>query len=155
MTKKIVSIICIAVLVLAGHVALAHSYEQGAIEIGHIWTRATAPGMTTAAVYGPFLNTGTEPDELIGASSDWADKIEIHQDTNENNIAHMQKLDSITLDPNKPVALRPGGIHLMAIGLKRQLKEGMMFPLTLQFKNAGSAKVEAMVEAAGAMSGSH
>ena len=150
---KKLAIFTILMFLTMSSIAFAHSYKQGDIEIGHIWTRATAPGMTTAAVYMPLLNTGTKTDELVGASSDWADKIEIHESTNENNIARMKMLDSLALEPNKPVAMRPGGIHLMVIGLKHQLKKGDMFPLTLQFKNAGSIKVEAMIEAMGATSG--
>ena len=145
--------LCVLMILFAANSAHAHSYKQGDIEIGHIWARATAAGMTTAAVYVPLLNTGKEPDKLIGASSDLADKIEIHQDSNENDIAKMQKLNEITLEPGKPVSLRPGGMHFMVIGLKKQLKEGEMFPMTLQFEKAGTAKVDAMIEAAGAMSG--
>jgi periplasmic copper chaperone A len=151
--KKILFFFYTLMLVVLWHGAMAHSYKQGNISIGHIWARATAPGMTTAAVYVPLLNTGKEPDQLIGASSDLADKIEIHQDSNENDIAKMQKLNEITLEPGKPVSLRPGGMHFMVIGLKKQLKEGEMFPMTLQFEKAGTAKVDAMIEAAGAMSG--
>jgi len=140
---------------LAATPALAHSYKQGDIEIGHVWTRATAAGMTTAAIYFPLLNTGSAPDKLIGATSDLAGKIEIHQDLNENGISKMRKLDMLPLDPNIPVALSPGGTHLMAFGVKQQLKQGEKFPLTLQFEKAGTIKVDAVIEAPGAMGGGH
>ena len=150
--KKIAVLLILISFSSVWHQAIAHSYQQGDIRIGHIWARATPAGTTTAAIYVPLLNAGKEPDSLIGASSDLASKIEIHQDSNENGIMRMQKLDVVTLEPNKPVSLRPSGIHLMVFGLKQQLKEGGMFPLTLQFEKAGSITVEAMIEAAGAMS---
>jgi len=149
--KLLTLLIYIASILLSGS-ALAHSYQQGDIRIGHIWARATPPGATAAAIYVPLLNNGKETDSLIGALSELASKIEIHQDTNDNGIMKMQKLDSVVLEPNKPVSLRPNGIHLMVFGLKQQLKEGGMFPLTLQFEKAGSIKVEAMIEGVGAMS---
>jgi len=144
--------LCVLMLLFASNSAHAHSYKQGDISIGHIWARATPTGATTAAIYVPLLNNGKETDSLIGASSELASKIEIHQDTNDNGIMKMQKLDAVTLEPNKPVSLRPNGTHLMVFGLKQQLKEGGMFPLTLQFEKAGSIKVEAMIEGVGAMS---
>lgn len=151
--KKIPAVLLLLACLCTASIGSAHSYKQGDIEIGHIWTRATAPGTTTAAIYVPLLNEGKETDRLIAVSSDEAKKIEIHEDSNENGIMKMQKLDALTLEPGKPVSLRPGGIHFMVIGLKHQLKEGEMFPLTLQFEKAGSIKVEAMIEAIGAMSG--
>ena len=84
-----------------------------------------------------------------------AEKVEIHEIVKDNNIARMQKLDALTLEPNEPVSLRPNGIHLMVFGLKQPLKEGDMMPLTLQFEKAGVANIEVMIEAVGAMSGSH
>ena len=150
--RKILTVLLMLACVFGAASALAHSYKQGDIEIGHIWARATAPGMTTAAIYVPLLNIGKETDVLLGASSDLAEKIEIHQEIDDNGIKKMRKLDSITLEPNAPVSFRPGRIHFMVFGLKHQLKEGDMFPVTLQFKNAGSAKVDVMVQAIGAMS---
>jgi copper(I)-binding protein len=104
-------------------------------------------------VYVPLLNTGTSPDRFIGASSPIAEKVEIHDETKDNGILKMEELDGVTLEPNVPISFRPGGKHLMVIGLKHPLKEGEMLPLTLQFENAGSIKVDAMVESPGAMSG--
>jgi len=153
--RKIAIFLILVTLASAWHEAIAHSYKQGDISIGHIWAHATPTGATTAAIYVPLLNNGKEPDSLIGASSDLASKIEIHQDTNDNSIMKMQKLNSVILEPNKPVSLRPNGIHLMVFGLKQQLKEGGRFPLTLQFEKAGSIKVEAMIEAISAMSETH
>jgi copper(I)-binding protein len=153
--RKFSAVLCLIIALGVTCVAFAHSYKQGDIQIGHIWARATAPGMTTAAIYVPLLNTGKEQDKLTGASSDIAENVMIHENINDNGIKKMRMLDSVVLEPNKPVSLRPGGIHLMVTGLKRQLKESETFPLTLQFEKAGAAKVDVMVENVGAMSGVH
>ncbi|MGE3623781.1 MAG: copper chaperone PCu(A)C [Bdellovibrionales bacterium] len=143
------------VLLMAPGIARAHSYQQGDIRIGHVWTRATAGSSTTAAIYMPLLNAGKDADRLIGASSDDAEKIEIHESRSEGGIMKMEMQKAIDLEPNKPVALKPRGLHLMVFGLKQPIKEGEKFPVTLQFEKAGSVKVEAMVEAAGAQSSGH
>ncbi len=131
--------------------AVAHSYQQGDIAIGHIWARATAAGATTAAVYVPLKNNGTEPDKLIGASTALADQVTIHEMLMNNGVMKMVEHDSIVLDPGKIVSLQPGGLHLMVTGLKQQIKQGDMFPLTLRFEKAGSINVEVKIEAINAM----
>lgn len=129
--------------------ALAHSYKQGDVRIGHVWTRETPGDVTTADFYMPLLNVGTVADRLTGASSPVAERIEIHETIRKNGIASMKRLDFLALEPGAPVALSPGGVHLMVFGLKHPLKAGETVPLTLQFAKGGTAQVDVMVEAAG------
>ena len=56
----------------------------------------------------------------------------------------------IEAQPGATVALKPGGYHVMLLGLKEPLKEGEKLPLTLTFQKAGTVQVEVNVEAAGA-----
>jgi hypothetical protein len=53
------------------------------------------------------------------------------------------------------VALAPGGLHVMLIGLTRPLAAGERVPLTLRFERAGAVTVEAEVQAAGARGAGH
>ena len=135
--------------------AFAHSYKLGSVEIGHIWARATAANAQTASLYVPLLNEGKEPDQFLGGSTAVADTVSIHESYEENGVSKMRTLDNIELAPNKPVAMRPGGKHLMLTGFKKQLNDGDKFPITLRFAKAGSIEVHVMVHAAGATSGGH
>jgi len=47
------------------------------------------------------------------------------------------------------VEVKPGGYHLMFVGLKRQPKQGEKFSATLTFEKAGSVTVEFAVEGMG------
>lgn len=40
----------------------------------------------------------------------------------------------VDLQPGEAAVLRPGGLHVMLIGLRAPLKEGEKFPLTLTFE---------------------
>jgi copper(I)-binding protein len=42
--------------------------------------------------------------------------------------------------------LKPGGEHIMLLGLNRPLQEGESFPLTLNFERAGPLSVTAVVQ---------
>jgi copper(I)-binding protein len=46
--------------------------------------------------------------------------------------------------------LKPGGFHVMLIGLKDGLKEGEKFPLKLKFEKAGEVTVQVTAEKPGA-----
>lgn len=54
-----------------------------------------------------------------------------------------------------PVVLRPGGHHLMLIGLHAPLVEGDRFPIILTFEVAGQIEVRVPVLAVGAMGAGH
>ena len=69
---------------------------------------------------------------------------------NDGGIMRMRDVTAIDLPPGKPVTLRPGGLHIMMIGLKQQLQPGQSVPLTLRFENSGTREVGAAVGKVGA-----
>ncbi len=63
----------------------------------------------------------------------------------------MAKVDGgIVIEPGATVALKPGGLHMMLMGLKRGPKEGERVKGTLAFETAGKLDVEFKVEKLGA-----
>ena len=138
---------CFATVLWIGVAATAwgHSYKLGALEVGHTWTTPTAAGVTTTPIYFPLLNTGADADALTGATSAWAEKIEIRRTVKDGQ---SEKLNELTVTPNMPIPMSKSGLYLYAVGLKRPLQAKDKMPLTLQFKKAGSIDVEAIVQAA-------
>jgi len=63
----------------------------------------------------------------------------------------MREMPAVTIPPGASVILKPGGTHIMIIGLTRQLKAGQNFPLTLGFERAGKVDLRVPVFSAGAM----
>ena len=134
--------------------AAAHDFKAGALKLDHPWTRSTAG--TVGAGYVTIVNTGKAADQLVSASSPVAGKVEIHTMTMNGGVMKMRPLPAgIALPAGKTTALKPGGYHLMLIGLKAPLVEGKLVPLTLNFARAGTVKVELKVEAAGATEPAH
>lgn len=125
-------------LLLAGR-AEAHSFTQGAIEIGHPWARPSKG--REGAVYLVLATRGASGDRLIGASTPFAERVEIWDELG-------NPVDGFDILPKHPFALRPGRRSLALIGLKQPLSLGDSFPLTLQFRDAGDAPVTVMVETA-------
>ena len=126
--------------------AHAHGFKAGALEIGHPWARETPVGATVGAGYLTVTNTGTDADRLIAVETSGAGKVEIHEATNENGVAKMRPVAAVDIPAGGQAKLAPGGFHLMLIGLKEGLAEGMRIPATLVFEKAGRVDVEFAVE---------
>ncbi|MGB7035838.1 MAG: copper chaperone PCu(A)C [Xanthobacteraceae bacterium] len=130
--------------------ALAQTAGGGAITVQQPWSRATPNGAKTGAVYLTIDNKSGTADKLTGASSDVADKTQIHQMSVDNGVMKMRELtDGLSVPANGSVVLKPGSYHVMLIGLKKPLTVGETFPLKLTFANAGTISVTVPVQAMG------
>lgn len=127
----------------------AHDYTVGDITIGHPWSRAAGAGGTGAG-YLKLTNNGTQPDRLISATSPLAPVVELHSMVRDGDVMRMRPVQDITIAPGQTVELRPGGFHIMLVGLTAPMNQGTRVPLTLRFERAGEVQVELAVEAAGA-----
>ena len=148
MTRLFVCVFAIATLGCT--LAQAQTPPPAGVSVEQPWARATAPGGTTGAAYATLVAHGTA-DRLTGASTPAAGSAELHETTNEAGIMHMHPIpDGVALPPGQSVALAPGGLHVMLIGLHHPLKQGKSFPLTLTFAHAAPVTVQVRVQAAGA-----
>src|SRR6185437_3332883 len=104
--------------------ARADDVKAGDLVISQAWSRATPGGAKTGGGYLTIENKGTTPDKLIGASADFAGKIEVHEMTTNNGVMKMRPVEGgLTIDPGKTVKLAPSGLHLMMMDLKSPLKQ--------------------------------
>lgn len=87
-------------------------------------------------------NSGNAPDRLTGATSAIAQEIALHATHLEHGQRVMHEVNDIVIPALSTVSLEPGAAHLMLIGLRQSLVQGNIFPLTLQFADAGDVSVE-------------
>jgi copper(I)-binding protein len=132
----------------------AHDYTQGDLRIDHPWARA-AGANTNGAGYMTIRNTGTQPDRLVAASSPIARTVELHTHILDGEVMRMRPVADIPIPAGQTVRLRPGGLHVMLIGLKEPLRQGTTVPLTLRFERAGETTVQLEIQAAGARGHTH
>lgn len=133
---------------------------RGSVRIGDLtveapWLRATPGGAQVAGGYVRITNRGTAPDRLVGATMALAQRGEVHEMTNENGVMKMRPVDGIAIAPGASVELKPGGYHLMFLGLKEGLKQGQSVKGSLVFEKAGAAEVTFEVGAIGARGPDH
>jgi periplasmic copper chaperone A len=140
-----------AVLLAAMPAAFAQTVGSSKITIEQPWARATPAGAMTGAVYMTLANKTATMDRLIAASSDVASKAQVHEMAVVNGIMQMRELaDGLAIPAGGSVALKPGGYHVMLIGLKKQLIAGQTLPLTLTFAKAGDISITVPIQAVGA-----
>lgn len=119
--------------------------EQGMGHGGHGGMDMDMGGANSAA-YMVIRNTGGEPDKLIAASTDVAKTVELHTVIEEGGVMRMRQVEGgIDIPANGEVVLKPGGFHVMLIGLTRDLNAGDSVQLTLTFEKAGEIPVTAQV----------
>jgi copper(I)-binding protein len=149
--KRILSVS--ALCAVLGHAAWAQSPVLPAvpIEITHGWARATAATAKTGAAYLTIVNKGASDDRLIAVAGPVAAKAELHVTSMDNGVMKMRPIAAVDIKAGATAELKPGGMHIMLIGLAAPLKEGQSFPLALTFEKAGTVAITISVEKAGAM----
>lgn len=125
--KSIINLVIITAL------SAIASVSQAQVVVKDAWIRATVPQQKTSGV---FLQIESSSDaRLVDAHSDAAASAELHEMKLDNNIMRMRAIDQLALPAGKAVTLKPGGYHLMLMGLKNQVKVGDVIPLTLVIEN--------------------
>lgn len=121
------------------------------IEIKAPWTRATAKGAKVGAGYLTIVNKGSAPDRLKSVTSDVAESVEMHEMASEGSVMTMRAVpEGVEIKPGETLTLKPGGLHLMMMGLKKPLVQGGEAHITLNFAEAGAVPVTLPVESLGA-----
>ena len=141
--QRLFTAVVIATASVAAH---AHSYKIGAIDIGHPYARATAPGQPTGGGFLKLTNKGDAADRLVSASAAVSSRVELHSMKMEGDVMRMRQVDAVDVPAGETVELKPGGLHIMFVDLKAPLKAGDSFPMTLKFEKAGEVTVDVKVE---------
>jgi copper(I)-binding protein len=153
--KRILPVLLVAAS-LAATPSFARDYRIGSIEIVEPWSRATPSTAPSAGGFLTLTNKGDAPDRLVAIESPAAKQAELHQMKMDGTIMRMRELENgIVLAPGQTVELKPGGFHVMFIGLKAPFVKDQNVAATLVFEKAGRIDVEFQVDALGASQPSH
>lgn len=146
--------IAFAAFVLAVLPAQAQDITAGTLKISAPWVRATPKGASVGGGYLKITNTGTTPDRLVGGASDISSRFEVHEMSMDGGVMKMRALpQGLTIKPGETVELKPGGYHVMFMGLNKQLMQGEKVKAMLEFEKAGKVAVDFAVEGIGAQTG--
>lgn len=137
--KKTLTLIALA---CAPVIALAQ-----ALQVENAWIRPTVAGqqgtggfMTLKSKDGVTL-TGASVDASIGTA-------ELHEMAMVGDVMRMRAVDKLAVPAGKALELKPGGYHLMLVGLKSTLAKGSKVPVTFNYTDAKGAKGKLQVSIA-------
>jgi hypothetical protein len=109
------------------------------------WVRGTVPAQT---VTGAFLTLrSSEAAKVIAVRSPVAASAEIHSTSMEGGVMHMRPMNDLALPAGKTVELKPGGHHIMLMGLRKPLAAGDKVPLVLMVEDAAGKRTTLEVAA--------
>jgi periplasmic copper chaperone A len=107
------------------------------ISIENAWLQAVPPVAEATAAYMRIRNLSQSPLKLIGATSPIATRIEpmitTRYDRNGQQMMGMESVENLEIPAGGVLELKPGGNHLMIMGLTFHPKEGERVKLTVRF----------------------
>ncbi|MGE0503261.1 MAG: copper chaperone PCu(A)C [Rhizobiaceae bacterium] len=115
--------------------------QAGDITVADPWVRAMLPGQPAGGGF-MILSSAGEADRLVAATSDRALKVEIHSMAIVDGVMIMRPVEGgLEVPAGGSVALEPGGLHIMLMGVGKPFAEGETVPVTLTFEKAGDVDV--------------
>ncbi len=107
------------------------------VKIENAWLQAVPPVAEATAAYMKITNFGKSTIRLVGATSPIATKIDpmitTRNQKNGQEIMGMQSVEDLEILPGHILELKPGGNHLMILGLTSHPKEGEHVKVTVRF----------------------
>ena len=134
-----------AVLCVAGTTS---AQPAAPVSVERAWARATPGAAQEGSLY--LTLRATLGDRLTSVSTPVAGMAMLHESREVAGVMQMREIPGLELPPGQSVAMRPGGVHVMLMGLAHPLLRGQRFPVTLTFDHAPPMTTVATVARAGA-----
>lgn len=137
--KKLIPLVVLAVLLVS---ACGSTRE---LTVQDAWTRSAQRGDNSPA-YLIIRNATNVDDILLSASTEVAESVEIHISMKDaNGVMSMSPQESIPIPAQQEIIFKPGGLHVMLVNLNRNLIEGDLLTLMLNFEQTAEVILQVPV----------
>ena len=120
--------------------AVAAATPSSGVEVSG-WARPTVAGQSAGAAYLVIRNHGPVADRLLSVTSPVARMAGVHRSQTVGGVSRMRPAGPIVVPSGKQLAMGPGGLHVMLMGLKAPLRPGATLPLTVRFERSGERRL--------------
>jgi copper(I)-binding protein len=135
----------LAILVLFPIFLAGCAASDPSIQIDGAWARPAQAGANSAVYF--VLSNRDQDDRLIGVRSSAANMVQVHATlVDEAGTASMQHQETLDVPAGSMLTFRPGGLHVMLMGLTSDLVEGDILQVTLIFETYGELEIDVPVE---------
>lgn len=146
MRKLVLEVLTATALTLGSILASTPGVLANDVMVKGAFARAsTVPTAKAGAVYMTLSNQAAGPDKLLQITTESAASAEVYENAEKDGVATMRPVEALEIPAGGSVDLKPGGYHIMLMGLKAPLKKGGMIMLQLKFEHAGLVDVMAHV----------
>lgn len=128
-------------LILIPVVLFSTNTSAAGVSIEHAYARAVPHGQPNSAAFMVLKNSSSHDRALVEARSSVSKVVELHTHKMEGGMMRMRRIDKIDIKAGGETVLKPGGLHIMFIGLKQQLKAGEKVDLELVFDDGHVSKL--------------
>jgi copper(I)-binding protein len=115
------------------------------VSVTDAWIREAPPGARAMAGYMLIVNLGTKELTLTGVSCPNFEEVQMHVTKVEDGMTKMKQVPGFSLTPGARLVFKPGGSHLMLMRPKKELKQGDIVPMVLEFDGGGRRSLQVKV----------
>ncbi|WP_181275103.1 copper chaperone PCu(A)C [Brevibacterium oceani] len=120
--------------------------EAAGLSLDDAWVKAADDGMT--AVFGELHNSTDHDINLVEAKYSDAEMVQLHETTEDGSggMSMQEKKGGFDIPAGKSVSLKPGGDHIMIMGLKKAIKPGEQITVELVTADDQTTEVTAVAK---------
>ncbi|WP_195210353.1 copper chaperone PCu(A)C [Actinomarinicola tropica] len=142
--RRTAAVVLLAVLAATGLAACGDD-DGGSPDVRVEGAVLPAPAGANGALYLRLVNDGDGSDRLLGATTEAADGVELHETrAGDDGLSRMVPVDEVEVGPGETVTFEPGGLHVMLLGVD-PLEVGDRLTVVLDLERSGDLEVEVPV----------
>lgn len=107
--------------------------------VDEAYVREVPAGQQVSAAFMTLHNNDMDDHKIVSATSPAAKNVELHTHTHENGMMKMRQVPHINIPAGGDALLKPGGLHIMLIGLTQTLTKDAPVSVTIKYED-GSEK---------------
>ncbi|MDH5605574.1 MAG: copper chaperone PCu(A)C [Anaerolineae bacterium] len=142
MKREKIYVLLLVIIMVLSLTACSSGAEGPDLKVTKAWGRPSAMMKGNGAVYMLIENKGSQDDQLVGASSNVADAVEVHETSMADGVMKMKHIMGIDLPAGETVELKSGGYHIMLIGINEKFEVGSTITVTLSFEKSDDITLE-------------
>lgn len=116
------------------------------VKVENPYVRATPPNLPNSAAFMTLKNSSDKNIAVVNATSNVSKVVELHTHTMKDGVMKMTQVPKIEVPAKGETVLKPGGLHIMFIGLHKPLKKGEEVELTIEFSNGEKQTITAPIK---------
>jgi hypothetical protein len=116
------------------------------LDIGDAWIKNLPPTIPVRAGYMTIHNAQTHTLSIVAIHSDAFTSVEIHRTFEQDGMMRMERVPSLTIEPDSTVQLAPGGLHLMMMNPTQPTKPGDTLMIVIELDDGSTQNLKLIVK---------